>query len=677
MKLWTNVKVRTKQQFLIGVCCLSLLAIGCMGMWQMKRLSRDLSAADENMHHVALLGEMKNNFLAMRFDLAVMLVAKDPAKLKAMHGDLAKRAAAIREEIAKLEASKPDGFENEQLALFKSGFEQYQSEGNRMAEMTIAAHERNDLPGVEAAAAFGFKEVAPLYAKPGEAVTALVAYNIKQSESSYAADLTSYRRDLVAMNVAIFGAIAFALAFGYAIYRSISIPLERLFATMASVAAGDLTVRSNIDSQDEMGQLAAQVDTMAESLHHLTTKVTLSSIKVSIAADRLHSMSDQVKRSSEELEGRSATISTASEEMAGTSAEIAMNCNDAAHNGTLANQAAATGASVVDETVSGMVRIAERVKRSSDTVEELGRRSDQIGEIIGTIEDIADQTNLLALNAAIEAARAGEQGRGFAVVADAVRALAERTTTATREIGAMIKAIQSETRQAVLSMEQGGSEVEIGSAGAARSGEALQQILRQMDAVTQQVNLIATSAEEQTATTSEISRNILQITGIAQQTSSESRNITGEVNQLMTLASELTDTIGRFRIEEEKELVINKAKSAHLVFTGKIRAHLEGHQKVDPQSLPDHHNCMFGKWYDSKGSEICGDKAGFREIVGPHAKVHELGKAAVLAYNAGDRVRGAALCEEMVENSTKLLGLLEQLERQCSRQEDIAVGKAV
>ena len=147
------------------------------------------------------------------------------------------------------------------------------------------------------------------------------------------------------------------------------------------------------------------------------------------------------------------------------------------------------------------------------------QRSDQIGEIIGTIEDIADQTNLLALNAAIEAARAGEQGRGFAVVADEVRALAERTTRATREIGEMIKAIQKETKGAVAAMEQGVHQVETGTEEAARSGQALQDILAQVNDVAMQVNQIATAAEEQTATTSEISSNMLQITEVVQQTS--------------------------------------------------------------------------------------------------------------------------------------------------------------
>jgi methyl-accepting chemotaxis protein len=195
-----------------------------------------------------------------------------------------------------------------------------------------------------------------------------------------------------------------------------------------------------------------------------------------------------------------------------------------------------------------MGQIAEKVQETAKTVESLGARSDQIGAIIGTIEDIADQTNLLALNAAIEAARAGEQGRGFAVVADEVRALAERTTRATREIGEMIKAIQNETKGAVAAMEQGVSQVEMGTIEAARSGEALRDILEQINAVAMQVNQIATAAEEQTATTGEISRNMQQIIEVVHQTSFGAQESATAAAQLSGNAEELQRLIRQFKL---------------------------------------------------------------------------------------------------------------------------------
>jgi len=234
--------------------------------------------------------------------------------------------------------------------------------------------------------------------------------------------------------------------------------------------------------------------------------------------------------------------------MTATSHDIAKNCLFVSEGAQRASRSAQDGALVVDATIAVMSQIAEKVQESSKTVESLGARSDQIGEIVGTIEDIADQTNLLALNAAIEAARAGEQGRGFAVVADEVRALAERTTKATKEISVMIRAIQNETKSAVSVMEQSVRQVESGTMEAARSGSALQDILHQINDVAAQVQQIATAAEEQTAVTSEISSNMIQITDIVQQTARGAHESSMAAAQLSGNAEGLQQVVRRFKL---------------------------------------------------------------------------------------------------------------------------------
>ena len=222
-------------------------------------------------------------------------------------------------------------------------------------------------------------------------------------------------------------------------------------------------------------------------------------------------------------------------------------CTAAADGSRKASELTASGTDIVARTVNVMSLISSRVKESADTIERLGARSDQIGEIIGTIEDIADQTNLLALNAAIEAARAGEQGRGFAVVADEVRALAERTTKATREIGVMIKSIQDETKKAVDAMELGVKDVEEGTSEASMSGNALNEILEQINSVSMQVNMIATAAEQQTATTSEISNSIQQITEVVQESARGAQDAASAAGQLSRLADELQQMVSQFK----------------------------------------------------------------------------------------------------------------------------------
>ncbi|AJE04364.1 methyl-accepting chemotaxis protein [Geobacter pickeringii] len=342
----------------------------------------------------------------------------------------------------------------------------------------------------------------------------------------------------------------FALSLAFSVGLGIVRPLRHVVVSLNDIAEGegDLTRRIAVQREDESGTLARSFNTFVEKLQGIIGQVAQNAAQVAAAAGQVQAASQHMADGAEQVAGQAGSVATASEEMAATSMEIARNCVTLADGSQTASRSAESGATVVLETVSVMGRIADRVTAAARTVESLGARSDQIGEIVGTIEDIADQTNLLALNAAIEAARAGEQGRGFAVVADEVRALAERTTKATKEISLMIKAIQQETRGAVSSMEDGVHEVERGTGEAARSGDALREILDQVNAVTVQIGQIATAAEQQTSTTSEISGSIQNITDAAHDTARGAQESAAAAAQLAVLAEELQKLVGRFRV---------------------------------------------------------------------------------------------------------------------------------
>jgi methyl-accepting chemotaxis protein len=310
----------------------------------------------------------------------------------------------------------------------------------------------------------------------------------------------------------------------------------------------DLTQRLEYLKKDEVGEMCRAYNGFLDKLTDILGTISHSAEKLTASGGSLLATSEQMAGNADEVASQTATVAVASEEMAVTSNDVAQNCALAADGSHRASATALSGSSVVQETIAVMNSIAERVKASAGTVENLGAQSDQIGEIVGTIEDIADQTNLLALNAAIEAARAGEQGRGFAVVADEVRALAERTTKATREIGTMIKSIQQQTREAVNSMEEGVNEVDRGTAEAAKSGHALEEILEQINAVSMQVNQIATAAEEQTGTTNEISNNIQTITDVIRGTAEVAKNSAHAAGELSEMAEELRNIVGKFRL---------------------------------------------------------------------------------------------------------------------------------
>jgi len=341
-----------------------------------------------------------------------------------------------------------------------------------------------------------------------------------------------------------------AVSISFSIASGITRPINAMKIMLQDIAQGegDLTKRLHIQTNDELGETGRSFNTFVEKIHSIISQVAQTTTRVATAATQVYTTSEQMATGAEQVASQAGTAATAGEEMSATSSDISQNCGLAADASREASRKATDGAAVVEKTVGIMNEVADRVKDTSHAIESLGVRSDQIGEIVGTIEDIADQTNLLALNAAIEAARAGEQGRGFAVVADEVRALAERTTRATHEIGEMIKAIQNETKIAVESMEEGVHKVEEGRGEAARSGEAIQSILQQINEVAMQVNQIATAAEEQTATTSEISSNMIQITEVVQQTAQGAHESATAASQLNKVAEELQRLVGQFRL---------------------------------------------------------------------------------------------------------------------------------
>ena len=345
---------------------------------------------------------------------------------------------------------------------------------------------------------------------------------------------------------AVMGVITIILVF--LLRRSIVGKIGRIVEGGSHLANFDLSWQFDASGNDEIARVGGMLNQHLSEMHRVMGRITSTSARVAAAANQLQATAGEIAGASEEVIAQSAMVATAGAEMAGTSGDIAQNCLRAAEGAERASQSARNGGEVVEKTVAVMSQIADKVQESARTVESLGARSDQIGAIIGTIEDIADQTNLLALNAAIEAARAGEQGRGFAVVADEVRALAERTTRATREIGEMIKAIQGETRDAVLAMELGVVQVAAGTREAAASGEALRDILGHVDAVALQVNQIATAAEEQTATTNEISGNIQSITGMVQRTAGGARDSACAAAELNGNAEELQQLVRNFKL---------------------------------------------------------------------------------------------------------------------------------
>jgi len=354
----------------------------------------------------------------------------------------------------------------------------------------------------------------------------------------------------------LFGIIVFVIvlicAAGVAVFtqRSITKPLHELASRIKDIAQGDgdLTRRLAVTSEDEVGQVSSSFNLLMEKLQQVMLRVAGNAEGIASATTELSLSASELAQHSSMQQSQAIEVNTSMLEMALTVTQVSDNSNHAANSAREAGDIARQGGKTVETTVQVILEVAKSTRETAEKIQALGKSSDRIGHIVGVIDDIADQTNLLALNAAIEAARAGEQGRGFAVVADEVRKLAERTTTATKEIAEMIETIQEETRTAVVAMNSGTVKVDEGVNSAREAGEALQKIINSAQNVQDMISQIATAATEQASATVQVKANMEQIAGLVKKSTDGAQNSAQACGDLSSLASDLTDIIRGFKL---------------------------------------------------------------------------------------------------------------------------------
>ena len=330
--------------------------------------------------------------------------------------------------------------------------------------------------------------------------------------------------------------------------------IRRLLDEMVDLSDGDLTIEATV-TEDITGAIADSVNQAVEEMRSLVTTINETSVRVSASAQETRATALRLEEASDhqrnQIEKASDTVKTMSQAMS----DMADEANRSADIAQQSVDIAAAGGSTVGRTIAGMDNIREQIQETSKRIKRLGESSQEIGNIVELIEDIADQTNILALNAAMQAAMAGEAGRGFAVVADEVQRLAERSANATKQIDALVKTIQADTNEAVSSMESSTSEVVGGARLAEDAGEALQRIEQVSQDIAKATQAMATRLQQHSQEAGSINGTMEVIQEITSQTSDGTEQTTQSIETLAQMAEQLRQTVARFKLPDEDALV--------------------------------------------------------------------------------------------------------------------------
>ena len=326
----------------------------------------------------------------------------------------------------------------------------------------------------------------------------------------------------------------------------------RLLDELGDLAEGDLTVNATV-SEDFTGAIADSVNFAIDQLRQLVLVINSTADRVSQSSQQTQMNAVELAEASEHQAQEIDGVSSAINQMAISIDQVSDNATESAAVAQRSVVIAHNGAEVVQRSIEGMNVIRDQIQETSKRIKRLGESSQEIGDIVSLINDIADQTNVLALNAAIQASMAGEAGRGFAVVADEVQRLAERSANATKQIETLVKTIQADTSEAVMSMESTTSEVVRGARLAKDAGEALEEVQSVSNTLADLIQNISDAAQQQAKSAGSISNTMNIIQDITSQTSSGTMATARSIGELNEMAAALQESVTGFKLSDEEE----------------------------------------------------------------------------------------------------------------------------
>ncbi len=541
MKL-KDIKISTRLKGGFAIFILMAVALCVMGIFTFSSMDKKNSyTVNVNHERTIAANNLIEAFQSAFNSLTVITFSKDQTQIAEAKQNIQEQNKICAGEIKKLEKLGVNAEGKSALAKLKEAMNKTEQADNKVIELSEAGNDKE-------ASDIYLSDAKPLEKQQLAMLKSLAGLEDIRLKIGYKEMADSNSMAIMVLLIFAVILIVVGITISLVLTRSITSPIDRLSNLHQLLADGDLTVNLMVNRKDELGRDMLEMKRLIEQWREIIGNVKSAAANISSAGNQLSASAEQMSRGSSIQTERTSQVATSSEEMSQTIVDIARNTGKIAESASKTVNVAKNGQEIVGKSVREVKEIAETVDETSAFVKTLGERSNQIGEIVNVINDIADQTNLLALNAAIEAARAGEQGRGFAVVADEVRKLAERTARATSEIGAMIKAIQEGVENAINAMENATKKVETGVQLSMEGGNSLNDIVESVNELQVMVQQIASATEQMSATSEEISKDIEQIASFSKETSGGSEQITQAAGELTKLSVVLEHAVSGFKL---------------------------------------------------------------------------------------------------------------------------------